>query len=63
MLHKTLADIPAAQIDQYDTHQKHAFIEALNHAFDEYQGDEGKAYAVAHSAAKQAGRKEAREKD
>jgi len=40
-----------------------AFLEAFNHACEEYAGDEGKAFAVAHHAAKQAGEKSAENQD
>ncbi len=57
MPYRTIADLPEAQTDQYNPHQKKAFLEAFNHAFDEYGGDEGRAFAVAHTAAKRAGDK------
>jgi len=61
MPYRTVSDLPKAQTDQYNAHQKHAFLEAFNHAFEQYKGDdkgdEGRAFAVAHSAAKQAGDK------
>ena len=57
MPYRTVADLPKAQTDQYNAHQKHAFLEAFNHAFEQYKGDEGRAFAVAHSAAKKAGDK------
>ncbi len=59
--YRTLADLPAAQVDQYDHHQRRAFLEAFNHALKTYHGDEHRAFAVAHTAAKRAGEKEARE--
>jgi len=34
-----------------------AFLKAFNSAYDEYGGDERRAFAVAHSAAKRAGEK------
>jgi cation transport regulator len=55
MPYRTVSDLPKAQTDQYDEHQKKAFLEAFNHAFDEYHGDEHRAFAVAHAAAKRAG--------
>ena len=55
MPYRTIADLPRAQVDQYDEHQKRAFLKAFNNAFDEYGGDESRAFAVAHHAAKQAG--------
>jgi cation transport regulator len=45
-------------VDQYDHHQKEAFLKAFNNAYKEYSHDESRAFAVAHHAAKQAGKKE-----
>jgi cation transport regulator len=55
MPYKSVSDLPAAQVDQYSPHQKKAFLEAFNNAYEEYGGDENRAFAVAHSAAKKAG--------
>lgn len=55
MPYQSIADLPKAQTDQYNDHQKKAFLEAFNNAFKEYHGDEHRAFAVAHSAAKRAG--------
>ena len=52
-----VSDLPEEQVDQYSTHQKHAFLKAFNNALQEY-GDEGRAFAVAHTAAKNAPRDE-----
>ena len=57
MPYRTVNDLPKAQTDQYNAHQKHAFLEAFNHAYEHYKGDEGRAFAVAHSAARKAGDK------
>src|SRR5450755_4950487 len=57
MPYSTVADLPKAQTDQYNPHQKKAFLEAFNNAYKEYKGDESRAFAVAHSAAKKAGSK------
>ena len=57
MPYDTISDLPKAQVDQYSTHQKHAFLEAFNSALDEYK-DESRAFAVAHSAAQRAPRQE-----
>ena len=57
MPYRTVSDLPKAQTDQYNPHQKKAFLEAFNNAFDEYKGDEHRAFAVAHAAAKKAGTK------
>ena len=57
MPYNRIEDLPAAQTDQYNEHQKHAFLKAFNNAYDEYHHDEHRAFAVAHHAAKQAGDK------
>ena len=62
MPYEKISDLPQAQVDQCDSHQKKAFLEAFNNAEREYH-DEHRTLAVAHHAAKQAGGKEAREKD
>ena len=54
MPYKTVSELPRAQTDQYSTHQKHAFLKAFNNALEEYGGDEGRAFAVAHAAAQRA---------
>jgi cation transport regulator len=54
MPYRTIADLPTAQTDQYSPHQKEAFLKAFNTAYDEYGGDEHRAFAVAHAAAKRA---------
>jgi len=55
MPYRSTKDLPEAQVDQYNEHQKEAFLKAFNNAFKEYGGDEHRAFAVAHHAAKQAG--------
>ena len=55
MPYNVISDLPKAQTDQYTEHQKHAFLKAFNNAYDEYGGDEHRAFAVAHAAAKKAG--------
>jgi cation transport regulator len=57
MPYRTVADLPQAQTDQYKPHQKEAFLKAFNNAYKEYAGDESRAFAVAHAAAKRAGEK------
>jgi cation transport regulator len=57
MPYNTIAELPKAQTDQYNLHQKEAFLKAFNNAYKEYGGDEGRAFAVAHTAAKRAGEK------
>ena len=64
MPYRSVSDLPDAQVDQYSTHQKHAFLEAFNNAYEEYDGDEGRAFATAHAAAQRAPeRKSARDRD
>lgn len=57
MPYKTISELPKAQVDQYSEHQKKAFLEAFNNAYKEYGKDESRAFAVAHHAAQQAGKK------
>jgi cation transport regulator len=52
MPYKKVSELPRAQVDQYSRHQKHAFLKAFNNALEEYDGDESRAFAVAHAAAK-----------
>ena len=52
MPYKSVSDLPEAQTDQYSAHQKEAFLKAFNSAYKEYGGDESRAFAVAHAAAK-----------
>jgi cation transport regulator len=54
MPYHTVKDLPEAQTDQYNPHQKEAFLKAFNNAYKEYGGDESRAFAVAHTAAKRA---------
>ena len=54
MPYRSISDLPEEQVDQYSTHQKHAFLEAFNNAYEEYHGDEGRAFATAHAAAQRA---------
>ena len=55
MPYRTIQDLPKAQTDQYNDHQKKAFLEAFNSAYEKYKDDEGHAFAIAHAAAKRAG--------
>ena len=43
MPYDSVADLPKEQVDQYTTHQKHAFLKAFNNAMEEYGGDESRA--------------------
>ena len=56
MPYRRISDLPTAQVDQYDKHQQRAFLKAFNNAYEQYGHDESRAFAVAHHAAKQAGR-------
>ncbi len=58
MPYDKISDLPKAQVDRYNHHQKKAFLEAYNSAYEEYDHDESRAFAVAHHAAKQAGDKD-----
>jgi cation transport regulator len=58
MPYDRIEDLPKSQTDQYNHHQKEAFLKAFNSAYKEYGGDEHRAFAVAHAAAKRAGDKE-----
>ena len=51
MPYTKISELPQNQVDQYSTHQKHAFLEAFNNAYKEYDGDESRAFATAHAAA------------
>lgn len=51
MPYEKVSELPKEQVDQYSTHQKHAFLKAFNNAIEEYGGDESRAFAVAHAAA------------
>lgn len=56
MPYRNIQQLPKAQTDQYKRHRQEIFLKAFNHAYDQY-GDEGRAFAVAHTAAKRAGTK------
>jgi cation transport regulator len=51
MPYEKVSDLPMEQVDQYTPHQQHAFLEAFNSAYEEYGGDESRAFATAHAAA------------
>ena len=55
MPYDKISDLPEKQVDQYTKHQKEAFLKAYNNAYEQYDHDEQRAYAVAHKAAKEAG--------
>jgi len=58
MPYRNVSDLPREQVDQYSRHQKHAFLKAFNAAYEEYKGDEGRAFATAHAAAQRTPEKE-----
>jgi cation transport regulator len=58
MPYSNISDLPKEQVDQYSLHQKHAFLEAFNNAYQEYGGDESRAFATAHAAAQRAPERE-----
>ena len=58
MPYRSISDLPKAQVGQYSTHQKHAFLEAFNNAYEQYDGDESRAFATAHAAAQRAPERE-----
>lgn len=57
MPYDKISDLPKEQVDQYSHHQKEAFLKAYNSAMDQY-GEESRAFAVAHSAAQKAPKKD-----
>lgn len=57
MPYDKISDLPREQVDQYSHHQKEAFLKAYNSAMDQY-GEESRAFAVAHSAAQKAPKKD-----
>jgi len=62
MPYRSISDLPKSQVDQYSDHQKEAFRKAFNSAYEEYGGDESRAFRVAHSAAKRADKKISKER-
>lgn len=54
MPYESISDLPEEQVDQYSQHGKEAFLKAFNSALETYDGDESTAFAVAHTAAKNA---------
>ena len=53
--YQTIHDLPKDQVDQYDGHQKEAFLKAFNGAYRKYHHDEFRAFEAAHLAALKAG--------
>ena len=60
MPYNTVADLPKAQTDQYNSHQKQAFLKAFNNAYRNTAATKAALFAVAHTAAKKAGESRAR---
>ena len=52
MPYESISDLPQEQVDQYSERAKEAFLKAFNSALETYDGDESRAFAVAHAAAK-----------
>lgn len=55
MRYSTIHELPNDQVDQYDGHQKEAFLKAFNGAYRKYKRDEFRAFEAAHLAAIKAG--------
>jgi cation transport regulator len=49
--YRTIQDLPSEHVDQYDGHQKEAFLKAFNGAYQKYHHHEARAFEVAHLAA------------
>jgi len=52
MPYKTIKDLPSSVKDNLPKRAKEIFLEAFNHAFEQYKGDEVIAFKVAWSAVK-----------
>ena len=53
--YRTIQDLPDEHVDQYDGHQKEAFLKAFNGAYRKYHHHEARAFEAAHMAAIKAG--------
>ena len=53
--YRTIQDLPREHTDQYDGHQKEAFLKAFNGAYRKYHHHEARAFEAAHLAALKAG--------
>ena len=53
--YRTIQDLPKEHTDQYDGHQKDAFLKAFNGAYQKYHHHEARAFEAAHMAAIKAG--------
>ena len=49
--YRTIQDLPREHTDQYDGHQKEAFLKAFNGAYQKYHHHEARAFEAAHMAA------------
>jgi cation transport regulator len=49
--YRTIQELPKEHTDQYDGHQKEAFLKAFNGAYQKYHHHEARAFEVAHLAA------------
>ena len=49
--YRTIQDLPAEHTEQYDGHQKEAFLKAFNGAYQKYHHHEARAFEAAHMAA------------
>ena len=49
--YRTIQELPSEHTDQYDGHQKEAFLKAFNGAYQKYHHHEARAFEVAHLAA------------
>ena len=49
--YRTIQDLPPEHTDQYDGHQKEAFLKAFNGAYRKYHHHEARAFEAAHLAA------------
>lgn len=54
MPYDTTRDLPKPIKDKYSEHGQRAFLAAFNSAMSQYDGDESKAFAIAHAAAQKA---------
>ena len=53
--YRTIQELPKEHTDQYDGHQKEAFLKAFNGAYQKYHHHEARALEAAHMAAIKAG--------
>jgi len=64
MPYKSVSDLPDSVKEKYNKREQKAFLETFNSAYDEYNGDEGRAFSTAYTSAnnvkkKRKGRKKA----